>query len=177
MGKNVTKRILSNFVVRLFVLAVIAVVRLLARVMSQARMRALAPHAGETICHWTTEIKYPENITFGEGVLIGTHCTIGAAAPISFGDHVRLSKGVTVETAGLDFSGAPPYPHVARPIRLEDGVWIGTGAVILGGVTVGAYSVIGAGAVVSRDVPPYSIFTGSPSIRVREKRSLVTQES
>lgn len=81
---------------------------------------------------------------------------------------MRLSKGACLETAGLDFSGPLPYPHMHRPITIEDGVWIGVHAIILGGVTVGAGSVIGAGAVVSKDVPPNSIVTGQPG-RIRSR--------
>ncbi|WP_275542363.1 acyltransferase [Inquilinus limosus] len=108
-------------------------------------------------------MKYPERVVLGQGVIIGPRCTIGAASQIRLGDHVHLSKGVYVETAGLDFSAPLPYPHVYKPITVGDGVWIGADAIILGGVTIGAGSVIGAGAVVSKDVPPNSIVTGQPA--------------
>src|SRR5260221_12131921 len=75
------------------------------RLAGLARLQALAPHAGDCVCHWTTELKYPERIRFGRHVVIGPRCTLGASAPIALGDHVRLSKGVVIETAGLDFHG------------------------------------------------------------------------
>ena len=53
--------------------------------------------------------------------------------------------------------------HVSGPIRIEDGAWIGAGAIILAGVTVGQKSIVGAGAVVTRDVPPYAIVAGNPA--------------
>ncbi|MGO4127806.1 DapH/DapD/GlmU-related protein [Inquilinus sp. YAF38] len=135
-----------------------------ARLASAARTAALFPAAEECFCHWSAEVKYPERVRLGRGVIIGPGCTIGAASPIRLGDHVHLSKGVYVETAGLDFSAPLPYPHVHKPITIGDGVWIGADAIILGGVTIGAGSVVGAGAVVSRDVPARSIVTGQPML-------------
>lgn len=154
--------LLSSSPVRYLALTAIRGSRLAARVFSKARTAALFPHAPTLVCHHSVEVKYPERVTLGAFVVIGPGCTIGAAAPITLGDHVRLSRAVIVETAGLDFSGAPPYPHRAAPIVLEDGVWVGARAMILGGVTVGRGSVIGAGVVVSRDVPPGSVVVGNP---------------
>lgn len=116
----------------------------------------------------SVEIKYPERIQLGEGMAIGPACTLGAHAPIRFGKAVRLSKGVTLETAGLDFSsGRPPYKHVSRPITIGEGAWIGARAFVLGGVTIGEFAIIGAGSVVTKDVPPYSIAVGNPARVVR----------
>lgn len=52
--------------------------------------------------------------------------------------------------------------HIARPVLIEDGVWIGSGSTILPGVTVGQNSVIGAGSVVVKDIPANSIAVGNP---------------
>ncbi len=134
---------------------------------SRARFAALAPQASrDCVLHWSTEVKYPDRIVWGKRVIVGPGGTLGAAGGIRLGDHVRLSKGVVVETAGLDFSHPLPYPHVVKPITLEDGVWVGARAIILSGVTVGRGSVIGAGAVIARDIPPFTIVTGQP---VRQK--------
>ncbi len=140
--------------------------RLAGRLASAFRTAALFPEAEACFCHWSAEVKYPERVVLGQGVIIGPRCTIGAASPIRLGNHVHLSKGVYVETAGLDFSAPLPYPHVHKPIAIGDGVWIGADAIILGGVTIGPGSVIGAGAVVSKDVPANSIVIGQPA-RIR----------
>lgn len=55
----------------------------------------------------------------------------------------------------------------ALPITIKDGVWIGGGAIILGGVTLGANCVVGAGAVVTKDVSPYTVVAGNPAKIVR----------
>ena len=60
------------------------------------------------------------------------------------------------------------YRTFARPVRIEDNVWIGGGAILLPGVTVGDNSVIGAGAVVTRDVPANTVVAGNPARVIRE---------
>lgn len=116
-----------------------------------------------TYIFWNCRVKYPERIVLGHSVIVGPHCVLGGMAGITMGDHVRLSEGACVETGGLDIRGTLPYSHVAKPIILGKGVWLGYRATVLGGVTVGDGSVVGAGAVVTRDVPPNSIAVGSPA--------------
>lgn len=135
----------------------------LGQLASRARLAALAPRAPrDCVLHWSAEVKYAPRIGWGRRVIVGPGCTLGAAGGITFGDHVRLSKGAVIETAGLDFSQPPPYRHTVKPIVLEEGVWVGARAMILGGVKIGRQAVIGAGAVVTRDVPAFTIVTGQP---------------
>lgn len=129
------------------------------------RRAALFPHQGAgCVCHWNCEIKYPERIVLGDGVVIGVNVVLGGAGGITLGNHVRISRDVILETAGLDFVGRePPYSHVAAPIVIEDGVWIGARAMVLGNVTVGRGAVIAAGAIVTKDVPPGAVVAGIPA--------------
>lgn len=125
------------------------------------RIRSTFPNSRDLSFSLSTSFKYVENISIGDGVMIGPHVTIGARSPVLLKDGVRISQGVMIETATLDLSCPLPYPHVSRPITLERGVWVGAGAMILGGVTVGEFAVVGAGAVVTRDVPPHAIIVGA----------------
>ncbi|MGX4729979.1 DapH/DapD/GlmU-related protein [Pseudomonas corrugata] len=88
---------------------------------------------------------------------------------ISFGNEVRLSQGVHLETASLDLNSNLPYKHVAKPIVIGDGVWIGAHSIVLGGVSIGKGSVIGAGVVISKDIPANSIIVG-PGFRTIERK-------
>lgn len=117
------------------------------------------------VCHWSAELKYPKNIFLGSHVVIGKSVTLGAKANINLGNHVRLSKGVVVETAYLDFSGGklPPYSHLAKPITLEDGVWVGANSIILAGVTIGKGAVVAAGSVVTKNVGAGRLVGGIPA--------------
>ncbi len=118
------------------------------------------PDAFDLVCHWSVRVKYRERVVMGANVVLGPHSIIGAHGGIVLGDRVHLSEGVVIETAGLDFSGAPPYPHKTRPIEIGAGVWIGTRAIVLAGVRIGAGAVIGAGAIVTRDVAAGCVHVG-----------------
>jgi acetyltransferase-like isoleucine patch superfamily enzyme len=140
--------------------------RMMGRLASYCRARALFPNAPDVILHWTSEVKYPENITFGQRVVIGSHCTIGAGAPVSFGDDVLLSKGVFIETGTADIFTPPPYERLAKPISIGTGVWLGAYSRVMAGVTIGENSIIAAGVTVRKNVPKNSLVTDS-NLRVQ----------
>ena len=129
------------------------------------RFAALVRDRGQgCVCHWRADLKYPQNIHLGDHVVIGVNVSLGAHSPITLGHRVRLSKDVQIETAGLDFlSGPPPYSHTSRAVVIEEGAWVGTGALILGGVHIGAFAVVAAGSIVTRDVPAHTVVAGIPA--------------
>jgi|TARA_B110000240_G_scaffold186414_1_gene223031 maltose O-acetyltransferase len=131
------------------------------RVWSHLRFKALVPNSGDSVCHYSVEIKYGNNIIIGNKVAIGRNSSIGAKSKIIIGNNVTLSRGVIIETAGLDFSKAPPYKHFSFPITIKEGVWIGANSVILGGVVINEKAIIGSGAVVTKDVPAGAIIVGA----------------
>lgn len=96
------------------------------------------------------------------GVTIGDKVMIAAFASLFAANHNFDDVDVPIQEQGLNTRGG---------IVIEDDVWIGTHAVILDGVTIGTGSVVGAGAVVTRTVPPFSVVAGVPArvIRQREK--------
>lgn len=112
---------------------------------------------------------YGYNIRLGRKVFINYHCVFLDCAPIEIGDDVQMGPAVQLYTAAhplepdLRRSGL----EYARPIRIGDDVWIGGGAIILAGVTIGNGSVIGAGSVVVHDVPPATVVVGNPARVVR----------
>ena len=131
-----------------------------------ARIRAwaLLPGIGPgSRCPLSVDLKFPSNIRVGSRVAIGPECTIGAKEIVTLEDDVRISKGVTIETASLDLSKPVPYPHVAAAITIKRGVWLGARCIVLGGVTIGEYAVIGAGAIVSKDVAPGEVVVSARS--------------
>ncbi|WP_240617168.1 sugar O-acetyltransferase [Nocardioides speluncae] len=108
------------------------------------------------------------NIRLGRDVFINQGCQLNDIGGIDIEDEVMIGPGVR-----LISSGHPSDPASRRrgitsaPIRIERNVWVGAGATILQGVTVGADSVIGAGAVVTKDVPPATLAVGVPAEAVR----------
>ena len=104
-------------------------------------------------------------------VIIGSHTRIGLhntiIGPVTIGNHVNLAQGITVTALNHNFSDArkriDQQGVSTAAVVISDDVWIGANAVILPGVTIGRHSVIAAGAVVTKDVPPYSVAAGVPA--------------
>jgi maltose O-acetyltransferase len=108
---------------------------------------------------------YGFNISLGTGVFLNYNCVILDVVAVTIGDKTQIGPGVQILTAdhprgvaeresGLEFG---------RPIRIGRNVWIGGGAIILPGVTVGDDAIIGAGSVVTRDVPSGITVVGNPA--------------
>ncbi|HVG02433.1 MAG TPA: sugar O-acetyltransferase [Nitrospira sp.] len=112
---------------------------------------------------------YGYNIRLGRNVFINYHCIFLDCASIIIGDHVQIAPAVQLYTAqhpldaGIRRSGL----ESASPIRIGHDVWIGGGAIVLPGVTIGDRSVVGAGSVVVYDVPSDSLVVGNPARIVR----------
>lgn len=87
------------------------------------------------------------NVTIGNDCLIASHCSIYA------NNHIFTDPDLKIREQGSSREG----------IHIEDDCWIGSGARIVDGITIGKGSVIGAGAVVTKDIPPYSIAVGVPA--------------
>ena len=162
--RHILRSFASAGVTRRVTLGVLKLCAAASRAASLLRTAALFEGPNRPVCHWSVVLKYPANVRCGAGVIIGPRSTLGAAGGIVLGDNVRISEAVLIETAGLDFTDLPPFPHVARPIRIADNVWIGARAIVLAGVTIGRDAVIGAGAIVSRDVPPRGVVVARPPV-------------
>ncbi len=107
-------------------------------------------------------------IRVGHKVFINQCCTIYDMGGVDIADLVMIGPNVNIITAGhaLDPSQRRAWIE-AKPIVIQKNVWIATGATILGGVTVGENSVVGAGAVVTKDVPPNVFVAGVPATVIR----------
>lgn len=100
-------------------------------------------------------------ITTGGGVTIGDRVLIGYRTCIISGNHVIPPIPGRIFDAG----------HVGRPVTIENDVWVGCNCTILGGVTIGEGAVIGAGSVVTKDVPSFAIAAGVPAKVIRQRAS------
>lgn len=112
---------------------------------------------------------------FGKTISIGDNCFINMGvtmldnAPILIGNHVLIGPASQFYTAShpLDYQGRRAWEFSCKPIVVEDDVWIGGNVVICQGVTIGARSVVAAGAVVTKDVPADSLVGGNPAKVIR----------
>lgn len=112
-------------------------------------------------------------IHFGNDVRIGEQTYIYAQQQISIGDHVLIGPRCYIIDCDYDLTDTNKCIHNAgknsSPISIGSNVWLGAHVVILRGVTIGDGCVIGAGAIVTKDIPPYSIAVGNPARVVRTR--------
>jgi len=107
-------------------------------------------------------------IRVGRKVFINQCCTIYDIGGVDIADLVMIGPNVNIITGGHALEPSQRRAYIeAKPIIIQRNVWIATGATILGGVTVGENSVVGAGAVVTKDVPPNTFVAGVPATVIR----------
>lgn len=118
---------------------------------------------------------FGNNIYIGDNVSINIRCILIDCNKITIGNNVLIAPGVQINTSThpVELSdrltpnwnsktGEYRWRTYALPITIEDNCWIGAGAIILPGVTIGKGSVIGAGSVVNKDIPANSVAVGNP---------------
>ena len=145
-----------------------------------ALLRQLLGGIGENVAIDTPfHCDYGKNIFLGNNVIINRNCTFVDNQPIRIGDNVLIASNVQLYT-----SSHPVLPEerlvpdwkerqttffrtYARPIEIKNNVWIGGGCILLAGVTIGENSVIGAGSVVNRSIPPNCVAAGNPCKVIR----------
>ncbi|KAJ5091103.1 hypothetical protein NUU61_005973 [Penicillium alfredii] len=112
---------------------------------------------------------YGCNVIIGRDCFINWNVTILDTSLVVIGDRVQIGTGVGIFTAGHDTSILSRRNSVefGHPVFIEDDCWIGGNVVILPGVRIGQGSTIGAGSIVTKDIPPFSVAVGSPC-RVRK---------
>jgi len=109
-------------------------------------------------------------VSIGSDAVINHGCVLQTLGGVHIGAHASISAGVFLMTAGHNV-GDPRFALVTKPIVIEDYAWIGVRASLLAGVTIGKGAVVAAGAVVTKDVPPFAIVAGVPA-RVIGHRTL-----
>lgn len=106
---------------------------------------------------------FGENIVIGKNVFVNHACTFMDRGGITLEDNVLIGPKVNLITTNHPINPAERRATISQPIIIRKGAWIGVGATILPGVTIGKNSIVAAGAVVSKDVPDNSIVGGIPA--------------
>jgi len=115
------------------------------------------------------------NLKIGKNSVINQWCRLDNRGGVIIGDNVSISQEVLILTGDHHVDSAE-FGGGNKPVNIEDYVWIGTRATILPGVTIGKGAVIAAGAVVSRDVDPYSVMAGVPARLIKYRRKDLSYE-
>ncbi|KAL0224759.1 hypothetical protein RCL1_002671 [Eukaryota sp. TZLM3-RCL] len=117
---------------------------------------------------------YGYNITIGDNFYCNFDCVFLDCGLINIGDGVMLGPGVHIYTVNhpLDVETRKSLLEYTKPVRIGDNCWIGGKSIILPGVTIGEGSVVAAGSIVTKDVPPFVLVAGSPAVIKKQLRYL-----
>lgn len=113
-------------------------------------------------------VNNPRKVTFGTNCAINSGVLIISRNGITIGSNVILSARCMLIDAGYEtkdyfHSAIPIHKYKTKEIHIDDNVWIGAGAIVLSGVSIGRNSIVAAGAVVTKDVLPFTIVGGNPA--------------
>ena len=133
-------------------------------------LRSLIGHMGRNVVILSPFFcDYGSHISIGDCTYINFNLTVLDEAPVTIGSHVFIGPGCSLLTAvhPLDVQERNKGIEKALPITIGDNVWLGGNVTVLPGVSIGEGSVIGAGSVVTRDVPPRTVVAGNPARIIR----------
>lgn len=134
-------------------------------------LRELVGSVGEDVTiRPPLHVDYGTQLSIGDRVFANFGLTALDCAPITIGADTQIGPHVQLLTPTHPLAAAERLSKVesARPITIGSNVWLGGGVIVLAGVTIGDNSVVGAGAVVTRDIPPNVLAAGNPARVIRE---------
>ena len=116
----------------------------------------------------SAEMVAPRGISIGAGSIIGRYCLLDGRGGLTIGENVNISSYSIFISSGHEVDD-PGFRGWVGPTRVGDWAWIGIRATVLGGLTIGEGAVVAAGAVVTRDVDPYTVVGGVPARFIKER--------
>lgn len=149
-------------------------------------LKLLGVNFGKNVELFTvSSLSSPSKLIIGNNVWIGKNVSLYAESGISIGNNIMIAKDVSIISSNHIFSdvskstGNQGMKIEKQSIVLEDNVWIGEKAIILKSVKISEGAVIGAGSVVTKDVPPYAVVAGNPAkvIKTRKQNAWFRQRN
>lgn len=132
-------------------------------------LRLFGAHVGQgVVIHPSVNIKFPWKLSIGHHSWIGQRAWLDNLDTLTIGNNVVISQGAMIIQGSHDYKKVD-YPTYTKPVVLEDGSWVGAGAIVTLGVTLKSHSVLAAGSVATKDLEPYTIYQGNPAQPVRER--------
>ncbi len=120
--------------------------------------------------HMWARFYNPSGVTIGNGTIIGDHCVLDGRAPLKIGDNVDIASEVMIYNSEHDIESVG-FDPIEEPVEIGDYVFIGPRAIILAGVKIGKGAIVGAGAVVTKDVGENEIVGGVPAKLIGERKN------
>lgn len=127
------------------------------------------------------QIDYGTNVRLGSNVQLNHNCTIIDTCLVSIGSRTQVGPNVSFYSAThpLDpqLRNGTRGPETSKEIHVGEDCWIGGGSIVLPGVRIGRGSTVGAGSVVTKDVPPFHVVAGNPARIIRKIETNMSQDS
>lgn len=118
--------------------------------------------------HHGLQVRAARRLAIGDDVFIAEGVVLDARGGIRIGASVSINSGVQIWTAQHDWRAAD-FAYVSAPVSIGHHCWISARVIVLPGVTIGDGAVVAAGAVVTKDVPPWTLVGGNPARVLRER--------
>lgn len=115
------------------------------------------------------KIKYPWKLTVGDNCWIGEKVWLDNVVAIEIGNNVCISQGALLLTGSHDHT-KETFDYSCGPIILEDGVWIGAKAIVAKNVKCKTHAILSLNSVAERDLEPYTIYKGNPSMAISKRK-------
>jgi maltose O-acetyltransferase len=132
------------------------------RVLGMSLGRHAGVHLGCYVWFYSPGQVRRAGVRVGANSRVNRDCCLDVRGGLRIGDNVSVSPEVMVLTAGHSIAD-PAFPVEHRPVTIQDHVWIGSRAMVMPGVTIGRGAVVAAGAIVTRDVPAFTVVAGVPA--------------
>jgi putative colanic acid biosynthesis acetyltransferase WcaF len=139
-----------------------------ARMRAYARMGVHVEDPTRALLMLNSEIIDPQHLWLENGAIVGKQCLLDARGTLRIGRNANISGGARLLTGTHD-TNSPSFEAHYRPVTIGPRAWVATGAIVLPGVSVGEGAVVAAGAVVSRDVEPFTVVAGIPARPIAER--------
>ena len=124
----------------------------------------------ESTVHTWARFFQPRNIVIGEDTVVGDHAFLDGRAKLVIGNHVDIASQVMIYNSEHDVN-SEGFDPIEAPVEIGDYVFIGPRAIILPGVKIGKGAIVAAGAVVTKDVPEFTIVGGVPAVKIGERKN------
>lgn len=116
-----------------------------------------------------------ERLVIDENTSIGRFSYLDCRGGIEIGKNVSISPNVRIITAQHEINSVD-FKYISKKVKIEDYVWIGTGAMIMPGIKLGKGSVVAAGSIVTKNVEPYTVVGGVPAKFIKEREKKLNYE-
>jgi len=114
------------------------------------------------------KIKFPWMLSLGNSVWLGESVWIDNISEIKVGNNVCISQGALLITGNHNYS-SEKFELISKPIIIEDGVWVCANTILIGGITIHSHAVLAINSLASKDLEPYSIYSGNPAIFIKKR--------